>query len=78
MYKFLYLSHFLEYNKKIIDHNFTLTLNTELFFLFQLLTLNSIEDKRNFNPKESNNFRIFVSIESCIFFAIKSISNLEW
>lgn len=31
--------------------NFALTLNTELFFLFQLLTLNSIEDKRNCNPK---------------------------
>lgn len=37
--------------------NFILTLNTELFFLFQLLTLNSIEDKTNSISKGKIKFK---------------------
>jgi len=58
----------------LLLNNFILTINTELFFLFQLLTLSIVEER----PKVREELTLFVSMEACIYFSMVTLKNLEW
>ena len=65
-----------EFYCELILNNFIFSLNTEMFFLFQLLTLNSLEDSSH-SRDDDKKMKIFTNLESCIYFAIQSICKLE-
>ena len=58
----------------LLLNNFILTINTELFFLFQLLTLSIVEER----PKVREELTVFASMEACIYFSMVTLKNLEW
>ena len=65
-----------EFYAQLLLNNFILTVNTELFFLFQLLTLSIVEEMPG--QKETKDHRMFTSMESCIYFSMITLRNLEW
>jgi len=58
----------------LLLNNFILTINTELFFLFQLLTLSIVEER----PTIREELTAFASVEACIYFSMVTLKNLEW
>lgn len=65
-----------EFYSQLILNNFILTINTELFFLFQLLTLSIVEEMPE--QKKPQELTMFSSMESCIYFSMITLKNLEW
>lgn len=68
----------------LLLNNFILTINTELFFLFQLLTLSVIDEKPELEKKKSadkkeedQSVTIFGSMEACIYFSMLTLKHLE-